>query len=170
MKSQIRSLLWVAVFLGVLALAEAGSRSKSSDSTLHTASSRHGLDPSNFVVVLIAAVILIYGSQRALRPPYVGMDGVGAEGYEEMQEAGDIAIHALIPGDALHGGPTDNCKSHPGDYCDAQELPTHFRDPLWAPLKLSSQLERIHIMKTVLLMRLPCLPQERCACTQHSCS
>jgi hypothetical protein len=85
-------MLWVAVFLGILALIEAGARSKSSDSTLHTASGRHGLDPSNFLVVLIAALVLVYGANRALRPPFVSMDGSGADGYEEMQEAGSIGI------------------------------------------------------------------------------
>lgn len=88
MRSQFRALLWVAVFLSALALIEAGSRSKSSDSTVHTASGKHGLDPSNFLVVLIAALVLIYGAQRALRPPFMSMDGASADGYEEMQEAG----------------------------------------------------------------------------------
>ncbi len=92
MRSQFRAMLWVAVFLGILALIEAGARSKSSDSTLHTASGRHGLDPSNFLVVLIAALVLVYGANRALRPPFVSMDGSGADGYEEMQEAGSIGI------------------------------------------------------------------------------
>ena len=62
----------------------------SADSPVATASKNSPLDPSNFLVVIIAALILIYGANRALRPPFVDMGGTSGEAnaYEEAQEAG----------------------------------------------------------------------------------
>ncbi len=55
-----------------------------------TASKHSPLDPSNFLVVIIAALILVYGANRALRPPFVDMGGTSGEAsaYEEAAEAG----------------------------------------------------------------------------------
>ena len=55
-----------------------------------TASKHSPLDPSNFLVVIIAALILVYGATRALRPPFVDMGGTSGEAsaYEEAAEAG----------------------------------------------------------------------------------
>ena len=46
-------------------VAEAGTskRSRGSNAPVRTASAKHGLDPSNFVVVVIAALILVYGAK-----------------------------------------------------------------------------------------------------------
>ena len=47
---------------GKMALGTAGAPVK-------TAAKESTIDPSNFLVVLIAAVVLVYGSHRAVRPP-----------------------------------------------------------------------------------------------------
>lgn len=47
-------------------MAEAGSSSRGTirgSAPVRTASAKHGLDPSNFVVVIIAALILVYGAK-----------------------------------------------------------------------------------------------------------
>lgn len=59
---------------------------------VQTAEKDSRLDPSNFLVVLIAAIILIYSSNRALRPPYMDMSVASEEvaAYNEAAEAGMI--------------------------------------------------------------------------------
>ena len=92
--------LVVVVFLSLLLVHvhAQGTRSRasyrSSDAPVKTASKNSPLDPSNFVVVLLAAMILIYGSYRALRPPFVDMGGTSGEGsaYEELNDAGESRI------------------------------------------------------------------------------
>ena len=85
------------------------------DAPVATASKNSPLDPSNFLVVLIAAIILIYGANRALRPPFVDMGGTSGEAsaYEEAQEAGtfrtprsnsfcttrDHCLHSVLAGE-----------------------------------------------------------------------
>ena len=54
--------LVLLVGLALLHGVDAGSSSRSKDGVVKTASGKHGLDPSNFVVVLIAALILVYGA------------------------------------------------------------------------------------------------------------
>merc|ERR1712216_937358 len=65
---------------------------------LKTASKRSGLDPSNFLVVVIAAVILMYGANRALRPPFMDMSASSQEAmaYEEAAEAGEMQLHTTF--------------------------------------------------------------------------
>jgi hypothetical protein len=61
----------VAIFFAIILVtsafqvAEAGTstRSRGSNAPVRTASAKHGLDPSNFVVVVIAALILVYGAK-----------------------------------------------------------------------------------------------------------
>jgi hypothetical protein len=64
-----------------------------------TASKHSPLDPSNFLVVIIAALILVYGANRALRPPFVDMGGTSGEAsaYEEAAEAG-IFLNKILQG------------------------------------------------------------------------
>eukprot|EP00960_Hanusia_phi_P041174 754872-Hanusia_phi.AAC.4 len=56
---------------------------------VRTASKNSHLDPSNFLVVIIAALILYYGASRALRPPFMDMSPTSQEAmaYEEAAEA-----------------------------------------------------------------------------------
>lgn len=63
-----------------------------------TASKGSQLDPSNFLVVVIAAVILVYGAHRALRPPFLDMSASSAEvmAYEEAAEAGEMQLHTTF--------------------------------------------------------------------------
>ncbi len=70
-------------------ISRASSR-HSANAPVATASKNSPLDPSNFLVVIIAALILVYGANRALRPPFVDMGGTSGEAsaYEEAQEAG----------------------------------------------------------------------------------
>ncbi len=70
----------------------------SPDAPVKTASKGSHLDPSNFLVVLIAAVILVYGAHRALRPPFLDMSASSAEvmAYEEAAEAGGRASHPFL--------------------------------------------------------------------------
>uniref|UniRef100_A0A7S0VTT0 Uncharacterized protein n=1 Tax=Hemiselmis tepida TaxID=464990 RepID=A0A7S0VTT0_9CRYP len=64
---------------------------------VQTASKKHGLDPSNFVVVVIAALTLVYGASRALRPPFVDMGVSGnQEAYEELAEAGEMQLQTTF--------------------------------------------------------------------------
>lgn len=64
--------------------------SSSANAPVKTASKGSHLDPSNFLVVVIAALILLYGAHRALRPPFLDMSASSAEvmAYEEAAEAG----------------------------------------------------------------------------------
>jgi hypothetical protein len=57
---------------------------------VQTAKKDSQLDPANFLVVVIAAVILVYASHRALRPPFVDMSSGSAEAmaYDEAAQAG----------------------------------------------------------------------------------
>jgi hypothetical protein len=59
---------------------------------VQTAEKDSRLDPSNFLVVLIAAIILIYSSHRALRPPFMDMSVASEEvaAYNEAAEAGEL--------------------------------------------------------------------------------
>mmetsp|Transcript_60432 Transcript_60432/g.138114 ORF Transcript_60432/g.138114 Transcript_60432/m.138114 type:complete len:394 (-) Transcript_60432:283-1464(-) len=63
-----------------------------------TASKKSTIDPSNFLVVLIAAVILVYGSHRALRPPFMDMSMSSEEmlAHEEAAEAGEMQLHTTF--------------------------------------------------------------------------
>mmetsp|Transcript_53447 Transcript_53447/g.86558 ORF Transcript_53447/g.86558 Transcript_53447/m.86558 type:complete len:385 (+) Transcript_53447:69-1223(+) len=65
---------------------------------LKTASKKSSLDPSNFLVVLIAAVVLLYGANRALRPPFMDMSASSQEAmaYEEAAEAGEMQLHTTF--------------------------------------------------------------------------
>jgi hypothetical protein len=60
------------------------------DAPVQTAEKDSRLDPSNFLVVLIAAIILIYSANRAIRPPYMDMSVASEEvaAYNEAAEAG----------------------------------------------------------------------------------
>jgi hypothetical protein len=68
----------------------ADSESHPADAPVQTAEKDSRLDPSNFLVVLIAAIILIYSSHRALRPPFMDMSVASEEvaAYNEAAEAG----------------------------------------------------------------------------------
>jgi hypothetical protein len=57
---------------------------------VQTAKKDSQLDPANFLVVIIAAVILVYSAHRALRPPFVDMSSGSAEAtaYDEAAQAG----------------------------------------------------------------------------------
>ena len=70
----------------------ADSEDHAADAPVQTAEKDSRLDPSNFLVVLIAAIILIYSSNRALRPPYMDMSVASDEvaAYNEAAEAGGI--------------------------------------------------------------------------------
>jgi hypothetical protein len=61
---------------------------------VQTAEKDSRLDPSNFLVVLIAAIILIYSSHRALRPPFMDMSVASEEvaAYNEAAEAGALTL------------------------------------------------------------------------------
>jgi hypothetical protein len=64
------------------------------DAPVETAEKDSRLDPSNFLVVLIAAIILIYSSHRALCPPFMDMSVASEEvaAYNEAAEAGEKEI------------------------------------------------------------------------------
>mmetsp|Transcript_7692 Transcript_7692/g.18124 ORF Transcript_7692/g.18124 Transcript_7692/m.18124 type:complete len:391 (-) Transcript_7692:220-1392(-) len=66
---------------------------------VQTAKKDSRLDPANFVVVLIAAVILIYAAHRALRPPYVDVGAMTpsqAAEYNEALDAGEMQLHTTL--------------------------------------------------------------------------
>ena len=75
-------------------LQSAADESHPADAPVQTAEKDSRLDPSNFLVVLIAAIILIYSSHRALCPPYMDMSVASEEvaAYNEAAEAGEFLI------------------------------------------------------------------------------
>mmetsp|Transcript_27108 Transcript_27108/g.55217 ORF Transcript_27108/g.55217 Transcript_27108/m.55217 type:complete len:403 (+) Transcript_27108:130-1338(+) len=80
-------------------LANADSEDNSEPAPVRTASKESRLDPANFVVVLVAAVVLIYAANRALRPPYVDVGGMSADQaaeYQEAIDAGEMHLHTTI--------------------------------------------------------------------------
>uniref|UniRef100_A0A6U4JMI3 Signal peptide peptidase n=1 Tax=Hemiselmis andersenii TaxID=464988 RepID=A0A6U4JMI3_HEMAN len=100
--------MWKGVFVCVLVAsllvlsADAGPpsvrpKATSKGDPVRTASKKHGLDPSNFLVVVIAALTLVYGASRALKPPFVDMGVSGnQEAYEELAEAGEMQLHTTF--------------------------------------------------------------------------
>lgn len=89
------SYLFVALCIAALSLQLAECTPQEND--VRTASRGHGLDPSNFLVVVIAGLILVYGSFRALRPPYVDMSvGGNQEVYDDMAEAGEMKVQTTF--------------------------------------------------------------------------
>jgi hypothetical protein len=61
-------------------------------SNVKTASKVSRLDPSNFIVI-ISAIILMYCCHRALRPPFLDVEKMLSQERAEMreiEEAGDI--------------------------------------------------------------------------------
>ena len=68
----------------------ADSDAHPADAPVRTAAKDSRLDPSNFLVVFIAAIILMYSSYRALRPPFMDMSVASEEvaAYNEAAEAG----------------------------------------------------------------------------------
>jgi hypothetical protein len=65
---------------------------------VQTAKKDSQLDPANFLVVVIAAVILVYSAHRALRPPFVDMSSGSAEAaaYDEAAQAGVCMYVCLV--------------------------------------------------------------------------
>ena len=64
-----------------------------------TASKRARLDPANFLVVIIAAIILIYCCYRALHPPFLDVEKMSTREREEMrelEEAGEMELHSTF--------------------------------------------------------------------------
>ena len=64
-----------------------------------TASKRARLDPANFLVVIIAAVILIYCCYRAVHPPFLDVEKMSTREREEMrelEEAGEMELHSTF--------------------------------------------------------------------------
>jgi len=64
-----------------------------------TASGSARLDPANFLVVIIAALLLIYCCHRALRPPFLDMEKMSTREREEMrelEEAGEMELHSAF--------------------------------------------------------------------------
>lgn len=49
------------------------------------------LDPANIVVVLLAAILLVYSSRRSLKPPSWDIEG-SASGSGEVQEQGEVGL------------------------------------------------------------------------------
>mmetsp|Transcript_42225 Transcript_42225/g.86326 ORF Transcript_42225/g.86326 Transcript_42225/m.86326 type:complete len:381 (-) Transcript_42225:61-1203(-) len=104
------SIVLLAILLGAGAVAASQTANHPRPASLHsttplnsnapvkTASKSSHLDPSNFLVVLIAALILIYGAHRALRPPFLDMTQSSAEvmAYEEAAEAGEMQLHTTF--------------------------------------------------------------------------
>jgi len=66
---------------------------------VRTASHGRKLDPANFVVVAVAALVLWYCAERALRPPYMKVQDMSererAE-YNEILEAGEMHLSTTI--------------------------------------------------------------------------
>lgn len=68
-------------------------------SNVKTASKASRLDPSNFLVVIIAAIILIYCCHRALRPPFLDVEKMSTQERAEMreiEEAGEMELHSTF--------------------------------------------------------------------------
>lgn len=64
-----------------------------------TASKRARLDPANFLVVIIAAIILIYCCHRAVYPPFLDVEKMSTREREEMrelEEAGEMELHSTF--------------------------------------------------------------------------
>ena len=69
------------------------------DAGVKTASRTARLDPANFLVVIIAAVILIYCCHRALRPPFLNVEKMSTSERQEMrelEEAGELELHSAF--------------------------------------------------------------------------
>lgn len=80
-------------------LADAkGAEGGDSGKPVETAKKGSTLDPANGLVVIIAAIILVYASHRALRPPYMDMSSGSAEAqaYEEVAEAGEMQLQTTF--------------------------------------------------------------------------
>jgi hypothetical protein len=58
------------------------------DQAVRTASHERKLDPANFLVVVIAALILWYTADRALRPPYMDFEKMSEQEKSEYNEVG----------------------------------------------------------------------------------
>ena len=64
-----------------------------------TASKTARLDPSNFLVVIIATAILIYCCHRTLRPPFLNVEKMSTSERQEMrelEEAGELELHSAF--------------------------------------------------------------------------
>ena len=69
------------------------------EGVVKTASKRARLDPANFLVVIIAAIILIYCCYRALHPPFLDVEKMSTREREEMrelEEAGEMELHSTF--------------------------------------------------------------------------
>jgi len=79
-------------------LAREAHNSSAGGGGVPTAKKDSSLDPANLLVVVIAALILVYASHRALRPPFMDMSpGSGeAMAYEEQAEAGEMQLQTAF--------------------------------------------------------------------------
>lgn len=69
------------------------------DAGVKTASKEARLDPANFVVVISAALILLYCCHRSLRPPFLDVKTMSTREREEMrelEEAGEMELHSTF--------------------------------------------------------------------------
>jgi hypothetical protein len=76
-------------------LDEGGDNGAADDAGVKTASKEARLDPANFVVVIIASLLLIYCSHRALHPPFLDVQKMSSREREEMrelEEAGEMPL------------------------------------------------------------------------------
>ena len=64
------------------------------DSGVKVASKDTRLDPANFVVVIVAALLLLYCSHRALRPPFVDVEKL-SRGKEQGSAARDLLSEVM---------------------------------------------------------------------------
>lgn len=78
--------------------AKGGPAGENTGKPVETAKKGSTLDPANGVVVIIAAIILMYASHRAIRPPYLDMSSGSAEAqaYEETAEAGEMQLQTTF--------------------------------------------------------------------------